>query len=222
MHCYVYRSDSRHGRDASQVKKTADFDLPLRKTRSGDWKIKSGELVWTCFTSDFLLDTADEWRADAWRMMKTRQDLEFFFITKRIDRLYKCLPDDWGDGYENVTVYCTCENQPMADHRLPIFKLAPIRHKGIACEPLLGGIDISRYIGPWVERVVVGGESGPEARSCNYDWVLDIRRQCVEENVPFSFKQTGARFIKDGRQYNVARKYQHSQARKAKINTDRR
>ncbi|MGE4354603.1 MAG: DUF5131 family protein, partial [Oscillospiraceae bacterium] len=203
--CYVYRMDSRHLRDASEVKKTGSFNLPVRKSRGGSWKIPSGERVWTCFTSDFLLEEADKWRGEAWAMMRQRPDLDFLFITKRIDRLKACLPPDWEDGYENITICCTCENQPMADYRLPIFNAAPIRHKMIVCEPLLGSIDMRQYLGPWVEQVLVGGESGPEARPCRYDWVLDIRRQCTAARVPFYFKQTGAKFIKDGKLYNIAR-----------------
>ncbi|MPM94242.1 hypothetical protein SDC9_141387 [bioreactor metagenome] len=92
----------------------------------------------------------------------------------------------------------------------------------IVCEPLLERIDLSPYLGDWVESVTVGGESGDEARLCNYNWVLDIRRQCIEADVPFRFKQTGANFVKDGRQYQIKRAIQHAQARKASINTEKR
>ena len=51
-----------------------------------------------------------------------RKDLYFYFFTKRIHRLKECLPPDWGDGYDNVLIGCTVENQQMADFRLPIFK----------------------------------------------------------------------------------------------------
>jgi protein gp37 len=47
--------------------------------------------------------------------------------------------------------------------------------------------------------------------------VLDIRKQCIQNKVPFHFKQTGARFVKNGRLYRVKRHYQHSQAAKAAI-----
>ncbi|MFR5864555.1 MAG: DUF5131 family protein [Acutalibacteraceae bacterium] len=57
----------------------------------------------------------------------------------------------------------------------------PIRHKQIICEPLLERISLSPYLGPQIERVLVGGESGPEARVCDYDWVLDLRAQCREQ-----------------------------------------
>lgn len=71
-------------------------------------------------------------------------------------------------------------NQDRVDYRLPIYKAAPIKHKIIICEPLLTEIDFRGELGPWVEQIVVGGESGKEARICNYEWVLDIRRQSVE------------------------------------------
>ncbi|MDP4108590.1 MAG: DUF5131 family protein [Bacillota bacterium] len=216
-HCYVYRIDERHGRDSSVVAKTGDFNLPIRKNRTGEYKIKPGETLYTCFTSDFLLEDADEWREEAWSMIKTRSDVAFFFITKRIDRLSLCLPPDWGDGYDNVHICCTVENQDRADYRLPIFINAPIKKKSIICEPLLEKIDLSPYLGPWIDGVTVGGESGEDARACDYDWVLELRRQCVIFNVPFHFKQTGAKFLKEGKLYRVKRQFQFQQARRAGI-----
>lgn len=213
--CYVYRMDEKHGKDGSVVAKTGGFNLPVKRNRSGEYKLPPGELVYTCFTSDFLLADADEWRDEAWRMMRVRSDLNFLFITKRIDRFQNCKPADWGSGYGNVHICCTAENQDRADYRLPIFIQAPIKHRSIICEPLLEKIDISSYLGPWVEEVIVGGESGSDARVCDYNWVLDIRRQCVEKKVAFHFKQTGARFLKEGKLYHIRRESQHKQARKA-------
>ena len=157
-------------------------------------------------------------RIEAWKMMRERYDLHFLFITKRIDRLGQCLPPDWGDGYDNVTICCTMENQDRVDYRLPLYKAAPVKHKIIICEPLLSAINFKGELGTWVEQIVVGGESGKEARICNYDWVLDIRRQCIENNISFWFKQTGYRLLKGEREYKIARQFQHTQARKAGIN----
>ena len=219
LHCYVYRGDAKRGIDSSTVTKTKSFDLPIQKKRDGDFKIPSGALVYTCFTSDFLLEDADPWRAETWQMMRLRSDLRFMMITKRIDRLQKTLPDDWGDGYDNVTICCTVENQDRADYRLPIYKMAPIKHKILICEPLLERINLQPYnIGSWVEQVVVGGESGNNARVCNYNWVMELHQICVENRVAFWFKQTGAQFMKDGRLYSIKRQLQHSQARKAGLN----
>lgn len=218
-HCYVYRGDAKRDVDSSIVVQTKNFDLPIRRKRNGDYKIPSGTFVYTCFTSDFFVKDADEWRAEAWEMMYQRNDLHFMMITKRIDRLMECLPDNWGDGYDNVTICCTVENQECADYRLPIYKNAPIKHKIIICEPLLERIDLSDYsVGEWVEQIVAGGESGYEARPCDFEWIMELRRVCIENNVSFWFKQTGSKFIKEGKMYNVKRQFQHSQARKAGIN----
>ena len=228
-HCYVYRQggprrqgrpahgEAQHDKDSREVRRTTAFNLPVRRTRDGRYKVPPGEMVYTCFTSDFLVEEADAWRAEAWEMIRIRSDLRFFFITKRIDRLMQVLPPDWGGGYENLAVGCTVENQAMADYRLPFLLDAPLRHKLVICAPLLGPLDIARYLVPGIEEVSVGGESGNEARPCNYDWVLSIRRQCVAADIPFVFHQTGARLVKDGRLYRIRRPYQHSQARKAGI-----
>lgn len=216
-HCYVYRQDARHDKDSREVSKTTAFNLPVRRSRDGNFKIPAGEMVYTCFTSDFLVEEADAWRAEAWEMMRQRSDLRFFFITKRIDRLRDTLPPDWGEGYDHVAIGCTVENQAMADYRLPLLLEAPIRHKLIICAPLLGRLDISPYLSPAIEEVSVGGESGTEARTCDFDWVLDIRRQCLDADVPFCYHQTGARLLKDGHLYRIRREFQHSQARKAAI-----
>lgn len=221
-HCYVYRRDAVLGKDASIVEKTNQFDLPIRRKRDGSYALQpDGDFVYTCFTSDFFHPDADGWRLEAWHMMRERRDLRFFFVTKRPERFSVCLPEDWGDGYENVHICCTCENQAMADARLPIFLELPIRHKNIIHEPMLEGIHIEPYLshyGKQIELVSCGGESGEEARVCDYDWILWTREQCMRYNVRFTFKQTGANFRKNGRTYTIPRQLQMQQAAKANIN----
>ena len=115
-YCYVYRQDEMYGADISsrEVRKTANFNLPVKRKRDKNYKIEPGRLVYTCFTSDFFVDGADEWRAEAWAMIRERTDLDFFIFTKRIDRFRIGLPDDWEEGYRNVIIGCTVENQAMA------------------------------------------------------------------------------------------------------------
>lgn len=218
-YCYVYRQDEMYGSEisSSECRKTANFNLPVKRKRDKSWKIGSGKIVFTCFTSDFLLKDADAWRRDCWRMMKVRGDLFFYFFTKRIDRFMDCVPDDWGDGYDNVIIGCTIENQDRADYRLSIFKSLPIKHKSVIVAPMLSSVDISKYLDETIEEVAVSGESGVDARPCHYDWILDLRRQCVEKNVAFRFHQTGAKLIKDGKLYRIKRCFQLSQAHKANI-----
>lgn len=217
MNCYVYRIDAKYHKDSHEIKKTSDFNLPLRRDRQKNYKIPSGEMVYTCFTSDFLLEDADKWREQAWQIIKARKDLQFLFITKRIHRFASVKPKDWGTGYENVHIGCTVENQERADYRLPIFLNMPIKYKYIICEPLLGQINLLPYLDETIKEVLVGGESGNEARICDYNWILDVRYQCIQKEVPFHFKQTGAKLLKDGKLYHIKRKYQHIQAKKANI-----
>ena len=215
LNCYVYSIDASHGKDGGSVYRTSDFDLPLRRRRNGEYAIASGQEVVTCLSSDFFLDTADCWRAEAWDMIRRRPDVSFFIITKRITRAAECLPADWGAGYGNVTIACTVENQRQCDVRMPVFLSFPAARRCVICEPLLERIDL--HLTPAIEKVSVGGESGRGARECRYEWVTDIRRQCIESGVGFCFRQTGAVFVKDGRTYRIARKDQTEQARKADI-----
>ena len=216
----MYRFDTMYGRDSSVVAKTGDFNLPVRRNRAGEYKLSGPETVYTCFTSDFFLPEADEWRGEAWQMIRRRTDLRFYIVTKRIDRFPAGLPADWGEGYDNVSICCTVENQDRAEYRLPIFLAAPIKHKSIICEPLLEAINLSPYL-TGIEEVIVGGESGSGSRVCNYDWVLSIREQCRQHGVAFHFKQTGANFVKDGKHYTIPRKLQHAQAQKANIDLEK-
>ena len=150
-------------------------------------------------------------------MIRQRPDLEFLMLTKRIDRFPVSLPADWGDGYDNVNIGCTVENQSLADFRLPLFLSYPIKRRFVAYAPLLGPIDLSPYLGG-MEHVSVGGETGREARVCDYDWVLDIRKQCAAAGVTFWFKNTGSFFRRDGVVQKVNPFKQNSLAKEFGIN----
>lgn len=217
--CYVYRRDESIGKDASVVVKTSDFDLPIQRDRQHVYRLQpEGGEVYTCMTSDFFLEDADSWRMECWKMIHRRSDLHFTIITKRIHRFLECIPEDWGEGYPNVTICSTCENQDRADYRIPIFLSLPIQHRYLIHEPMLGPIDLRDYLSRGtIERVVCGGESGSNARLCDYDWVLSVREQCRKNGVSFHFKQTGANFRKDGKVYQIPRKLQQPQAAKAAI-----
>ena len=216
LHCYIHKGDAKRGIDTSHIVKTKDFYKPIQKLQNGNYKMKAG-LIYLCFSTDFLIEEADAWRQECWQMIRQRSDCTFLFLTKRIDRFMKCIPDDWGDGYENVVVCCTVENQRNADHKLGIFDKLPIKHKCITAQPLIEGIDMERHL-DGIELVVVGGESDQNARPLDYAWVLDIREQCIRKNVSFEFRQCGTHFIKDSKEYKLQTKDLCSQARKAGIN----
>lgn len=103
--------------------KTHNFNLPVRKLKSGSYKgyhkIPAGSHIITCFTSDYFHEIADEWRTEAWNMIRERYDCTFFMITKRPERIRGHLTADWGNGWNHVTIAVTCENQWVTNRRLP-------------------------------------------------------------------------------------------------------
>ncbi|MDR0948672.1 MAG: phage Gp37/Gp68 family protein [Lachnospiraceae bacterium] len=194
--CYYYGPHAkRYGQN--QIMKTDKFDWPVRRNTKGEYNIKGGKILPTCFATDFFLPEADAWRVDAWAMIKERHDIDFLILTKRIDRFEASLPTDWGDGYDNVNIGCTVENQALADYRLPLFLSYPMKRRFVACSPLLQAIHLTPYLSG-VDHVTVSGETGREARVCDYDWVLSLREQCVAAGVSFWFKGTGSLFRQDG------------------------
>lgn len=216
LHCYIHKGDAKRGIDTNRIVRTKGFRKPVEKKKNGEYKMKPG-LVYVCFSSDFLIEEADRWREECWQMIKERKDCTFLFLTKRIGRFMDCIPQDWHDGYENVVVCCTVENQENADRKLSVFKDLPVRHKCITAQPLIGPINMKPFL-DGVELVVVGGESDRNARLLDYDWVLDIRRQCIEKNVDFEFRQCGSRFMKDGKLYRIPARELAKQAKCAGIN----
>ena len=215
--CYIHKGDSKRAVATNVIVKTDDFYAPILKNKNGEYRIKSGQTVYTCFSTDFLIEEADQWRQECWAMIKERSDLNFIFLTKRIERFMECIPVDWHCGYDNVIVGCTIENQDRADYRLHIFSEIPIKHKNIICQPLIENIDIEKYL-DGVELVVVGGESDMFARPLNYEWVLNIREQCIKTNTKFEFRQCSTYFIKDGEKYKLTVRQLSSMAKKANIN----
>ena len=93
-YCYIHKGDYKQGVDTSNIIKTDNFYAPVAKNKSGSYKIKSGQTVYLCFSSDFLIEEADNWRGECWNMIRERSDLHFFFLTNRIERFMACIPDD--------------------------------------------------------------------------------------------------------------------------------
>ena len=219
-HCYMYYLDRLRGNAERDIYKTQAFGYPVQRRRGGGYKIRSGEQIRVCMTSDFFLEEADIWRDDAWRMMKERSDVRFFLLTKRPERVEMCLPSDWGDGWENIFFNVTCENQHRADERIPILLRLPFKHKGIMTAPLIGPIEIDNFLSSGqIEQVIAGGENYDGARPCNFDWVKSLSDQCLRHDISFYFIETGTVFVKDGKTYHIPNKrLQFEMAFKAQVN----
>lgn len=191
-HCYMFSDLKRYGRDGSIVvrSKPPTFRLPLKRRQSGEFAIPPGSKVFTCSWSDWFHVNADPWRAEAWAIVRQRPDVTFQIVTKRTERIADCLPPDWGNGYPNVWLIATAENQEWADIRIPQLLRVPAVVRGLSCEPLLSSLDISRW-GGYIDWVIAGGESGNLARPMHPEWVRALRDFCEFNGTAFHFKQWG-------------------------------
>lgn len=136
----------------------------------------------------------------------------FQVLTKRADIMLKWFKwKEAGNGFkfeewplQNVWIGVTAENQQAADERIPLLLQVSAAVRFVSCEPLLGEIDfekvptsslqgkdnVFRKIN-YIDWVIAGGESGPNARPMHPDWVKQIRNQCKAAGIPFFFKQWG-------------------------------
>lgn len=118
----------------------------------------------------------------------------------------------------NVWLGASVEDQTRADERIPDLLAMPAAKRWLSCEPLLGPLDLWNLGVPYeckhedaysewdtnalvcseceeatyLDWIVVGGESGPDARPMHPDWARSLRDQCEAAGVPFFFKQWGA------------------------------
>ncbi|WP_029310758.1 DUF5131 family protein [Acidiphilium angustum] len=223
--CYACDWAKRTGQSelwAGKLRRTTpqNWHKPIR------WNAKAAETgethrVFSSSLSDFFDNQApDEWRQDAWSLIRATPYLTWMILTKRPQNIAKMLPPNWWAGYPNVWLGTTVENQAEAERRIPALTAVPARLRFLSCEPLLGPLDLlypeslfgadgpsrccsgldcgcmGRPIDPWliygIDWVIAGGESGPNARPMHPQWVRSLRRQCAEARVTFHFKQWGA------------------------------
>lgn len=202
---YLDRQRGHNGRTIYKVKQ--QFDYPLQRDKNGHFKVKSGMMLRVCMTSDFFLEEADAWREEVWSMMEKRPDVIFFLLTKRPERVARCLPKNWGNGWEHIFFNVTAENQARADERLPYLLELPFRHKGVLVAPFIGRVSLKAYLETQqIEQVVAGGENYDGARPLHYEWVKALHQECVSANVRFCFMETGTRFVKNGKCYHLSNK----------------
>ncbi|PHP52490.1 DUF5131 family protein [Actinomyces ruminis] len=212
-HCFMMFRDASWGVDGEVIRRVgpAGFRYPLAVDRTGAYKVRAGEMLRVCMTSDFFLRQADPWREEAWDIIRARPDVKFFLLTKRPHRVARCLPEDWGDGWDNVMLSVSVENQRRTDQRLPVLLDLPFVHKGAMAAPLIGPIELSRYLADGqIEQLIVGGENYGGARPLDVDWVRSLRAQCQQADVSMTFIETGSTLIKDGRTYSMGSKRNQS------------
>jgi protein gp37 len=200
----MHRDKKRYGQDPSVVvrSKPGTFKKPLSRYAltaadpdvAGAYKWADGSRVFTCSWSDFFIEEADPWRGEAWDIIRQRPGLTFQILTKRPERISGCLPDDWGEGWPNVWLGITAEDQGSLDTRAQFIVPVPAKVKFISYEPALAPLCLSEYVrddewGGWLSWVIAGCESGPNRRPTEWSWVEGLRDQCVAAGILFFLKQ---------------------------------
>lgn len=186
-HCYAERM-ARRLKAMGQKKYRNGFKLTIHENILEDpldWK--SPQMIFVNSMSDlFHEEVPIEFIQKIFQVMEEAHWHTFQVLTKRAERLLELDPEiQWPD---NVWMGVSVENQDCA-LRIEYLRKTRATTKFLSLEPLLGpltGLDLNG-----IHWVIVGGESGPGARPMKKDWVIDVRDQCIDANVPFFFKQWG-------------------------------
>lgn len=197
--CYMFREQRRHGRDPNVVVRSkTTFNDPLKWAKSG--KLKPGSRIFTCSWSDFFIEEADEWRKEAWGIIRRTPQFWYLILTKRPVRMLNELmkmKKRLETIPRNVVWMVTTENQDMADKRilylLKVRQFVPEAILGVSAEPLLGSLTLKGPLSQGLSWIICGGESGgKEARPMHPYWARALRDECQEAGTPYFFKQHGA------------------------------
>ena len=197
-HCYAERDWVRlsanpatryYGRNFTDVQCHKDMlDLPLR------WK-RPRRIFVNSMSDLFHPDVPIQFLEDVMTTMELARHHTFQVLTKRPAEMLDKLQRIATPVPSNVWLGVSIEDQATADTRIPLLLQAPAAVRWISAEPLLGPVDLRRLpevtCGPHIDWVVVGGESGPNARPMQLELARDLRNQCDAAGVPLLFKQWG-------------------------------
>ena len=148
-------------------------------------------LVFTASLADIFDNQApSHLRAELWLLIRETPHLTWQILTKRPENMRTMLPVGWGQGYRNVWLGVSAENQAQYDHRWSILAATPAALRFISYEPALGPLDISGRQ-PKPDWLIWGSESGPKARPLDPQWIRSITEQCQELRIPVFGKQWG-------------------------------
>jgi len=187
--CYAERDMRRYGKDFGSVTRVKGFNKPF------SWQ--EPMMVFVNSWSDFFIEDADPWRGRAWDIIQQTPHLTYQILTKRVERIPQCLPDNWGDGWLNVWLGVSVESHDYY-HRIDGLMNTPAALRFISYEPALGPVSFA----PWLASgklhwIIAGGESCSN-RPALMDWFRYLRNECKRHRVPFFFKQFGGNRKIDG------------------------
>lgn len=205
LNCYAERMSKRLAGRCGYPKDNP-FAVTLHPDRlSQPSKWKKPHIIFVCSMSDlFHEDVPDSCIFDVLNVIKNSSHHTFQILTKRPERMVQ-FTQKAGPLPDNLWLGVTVESEEYKS-RIDLLSQIEASVRFLSCEPLLS--DLGELNLEKIDWVIVGGESGPKARSMNSEWVIDIRNKCIAKNIPFFFKQWGGVRKKDkgrlleGREWN--------------------
>jgi len=150
---------------------------------------KKPSLIFPCSMSDmFHPDVDGEFIERVLWEMENRPAHIFQILTKRPERMR-----EWFISWlhmPNTWLGVTVESEAQK-HRIATLRSIPAAVRFLSCEPLLGPLNLTPADLEGIHWVIVGGESGAGARTCDPRWINQIRQACRESNIAYFFKQGG-------------------------------
>lgn len=180
-----------------------------------DWpkSVRTPKRIFANSTSDlFHEDLPDEDVFRVFKAMAAAPHHTFQVLTKRADRMAALVPEIRSrlvDRLEHVWLGVSVENQNAAEMRLDFLLRTPARTRFLSCEPLLGPLDLSRWLakhdprflgGKPIDWIIVGGESGRGARPMRIEWASSIVAAARAKGVSTFVKQLGT--VRGGRAHH--------------------
>jgi protein gp37 len=164
---------------------------PERLDRPTQWR--RPRRIFVNSTSDLFHDRVpDAYLARVWQVMAATPQHQYQVLTKRPARMRDWLTSHQPNPLPHVWCGTSVEQQRWVDVRVGALAETPAAVRFLSCEPLLGPLDLRRWLATGaIHWVIVGGESGPGARPMDAAWVRDLRDQCAAAGVAFFFKQWG-------------------------------
>jgi len=183
-HCYAEAMmDHRYGKvewgPHGQRKRTleANWKNPAKwNAEAKSFKIEHGRRPRVFCAS--LVDVFDnkvpsEWRQEVFKLIERCRRLDWLLLTKRPQNILRMLPSDWGDGYRNVWLGVTVEDQLHFDQRWGVLQKISATIKFISYKPAIGPLRLPKH-GPYPDWLISGGESGRGARPMKPQWVRKV------------------------------------------------
>lgn len=185
-------SDGEHWGPGAPRRRTkpANWSKPRRWNRIAE---ESGERcrVFCASLADVFDNAVDpQWRRDLAQLIHETPMLDWMLLTKRIGNVQRMIEQDFGGSLpDNIWMGASIVTQVEADRDISKLLAVPARVRWLSMEPLVEAVTVAPEEMSALDMIVVGGESGTNARHFDIEWARDLLRQAREGGTAFHFKQ---------------------------------